>query len=44
MENLFETLKDKEINTKIVIDNLVMGIETPLDIITIALQNGTESN
>ena len=44
MENLFKTPKDKEVDTEIVIDNLVMGIETPLHTITIALQDRRESN
>ena len=31
----FETLKNKKANNKTVINDLVTGIETPLDIITI---------
>ena len=37
IENLFKTLEDKKVDIKIVIDDLVMGIKTLLDIITIAL-------
>ena len=37
MEKLLELLEDIEAETKIVIDDLVMGIETPLNIISIAL-------
>ena len=44
MENLFETLKDKNINTETVIDDLVIGIEILLDTMTITLQDGRESN
>ena len=44
MENLFKLLEDTKAETKIVINNLVMGIETPLDIIFIALQDSKESN
>ena len=44
MENLFETLEDKEVDIWIVIDSSVTGIETLLDTITITLQNGRESN
>ena len=43
-KNPFKTLKDKEIDTGIVIDNSVMGIETLLDIMIITLQDGKESN
>ena len=42
--NLFKTPKDIKANTKIIIDNSVAGIETLLDIITITLQNGRESD
>jgi len=35
MENLFELLKDIKVETEIVIDDLVMGIETLLDIMSI---------
>ena len=34
--DLYETLEDIEVDTKIVIDDLVAGIKTPLDTITIA--------
>ena len=44
MENLFKLLEDIEVETEIVIDDLVMGIETLLDIMFITLQNGKESN
>ena len=37
MGNLFETPKDIEADTETVIDNLVMGIETLLNIMTITL-------
>ena len=37
VENLFETLKDIKANTEIVIDDLVAGIKTLLDTMTIAL-------
>jgi len=37
MKNLFKTLKNKKVNTKTVIDNLVIEIKTLLDIITITL-------
>jgi len=36
MENLFEILEDEEADTEIVIDKLVIGIETPLDMMIIA--------
>ena len=44
MENLFKTLEDEEADTWIVIDDLMMGIETLLDIITITSQDGKESD
>ena len=44
IENLFKTLQNKEVNTKTVIDNLVTGIETLLDTMTIASQDGRESD
>ena len=44
MENLFKTLEDIKVNIKTVIDSLVTGIKTLLDIMTIILQNGRESN
>ncbi len=37
LENPFETPKNKEADTKTVTDNLVTGIETLLDMMTIAL-------
>ena len=37
MEDLFKSLEDTEVETKIVIDNLVTGIETLLDMMFIAL-------
>jgi len=37
IKNPFKTLKDKKINTEIVINSLVMGIEILLDIMTIVL-------
>ena len=44
IENLFKTLKDIEADTKTVMDDLVAGIETLLDIMTITLQNRRESD
>ena len=44
MKNLFKLLKNIKVNTKTVIDELVIGIKTLLDIITITLQDGRESN
>ena len=44
MEELFKLLKDIEIETKIVIDNLVTGIKTLLDTMSITLQDGRESD
>ena len=37
MENLFELLEDIKAKTEIVIDDLVMGIETLLNTMSIAL-------
>jgi len=37
MENLLELLEDIEAETETVIDDLVMGIETPLDMMFITL-------
>jgi len=37
MEELFESLKGIEVETEIVINDLVMGIETPLNTMFIAL-------
>ena len=44
IKNPFKTLKDKEANTETVIDSLIMGIETLLNIMTIALQDRRENN
>ena len=44
MENPFKTPEDKKVDTWTVIDSLVTGIKTLLDIITIASQNKRESN
>ena len=44
MENLFKTPEDNKADIWTVIDSLVIGIETLLDIITIALQDGRESD
>ena len=44
MENLFKTPEDNKADIWIVIDGLVMGIKTLLDMITIALQDKRESN
>ena len=44
MEKLLELPKDTKAETKTVIDDLVMGIKTPLDTMSIALQDGRESN
>ncbi len=44
MEKLLESLEDIEAETEIVINDLVMGIETLLNIISITLQDGRESN
>jgi len=44
MENLFKTPKDNKVNIWIVIDSSVMGIETLLDIMTIALQYKREND
>ena len=44
MENLFKSLKDIKAETKTVIDDLVMGIETLLDMMFITLQVGRESD
>jgi hypothetical protein len=37
VESLYKALEDIEVDTEIVIDDLVAGIKTPLDTITIAL-------
>ena len=44
VKNPFKTLEDKEVDTWIIIDGSVTGIETLLNIMTIALQDGRESN
>ena len=44
MENPFESLEDTKAETKIVIDGSVTGIETLLDMMSIALQDGRESD
>ncbi len=44
MEDLFELLKDIKAEIETVVDDLVMGIKTLLNIITIALQDKRESN
>ena len=44
MEDLFKSLEDTEAETKIVINDLVTGIKTLLDIISITSQDGRESN
>ncbi len=44
MENLFKLLEDIEAETETVMDDLVMGIETLLDIMSIASQDGKENN
>ena len=37
IKNPFKSLEDIKVEIEIVIDNLVMGIETPLDMMSIAL-------
>ena len=37
IKNLFKALKDREVNIKIIINDLVMGVETLLNIIIITL-------
>ena len=44
MENPFKSLEDTKAETKTVIDGSVIGIETPLDMIFIASQDGRESD
>ena len=44
MEKLLKALEDIKAETETVIDNLVMGIETLLDIMSIILQDGRESD
>ena len=44
LENLFEISKDKKADIEIIIDKSMMGIETLLGMMTIALQNGRENN
>ncbi len=42
MESLYKSPKNTKAETKTVIDNSVAGIETPLDTMSIALQDGRE--
>jgi len=44
MENPFKSLKDTKAETKTVIDSSVTGIETLLNTMFIALQDGRESD
>ena len=44
MENLFKTLKEIKADIEIVINNLVTGIETLLNTMTITSQVGRESD
>jgi len=44
IKNPFKTLEDKEVNTWTVINSLVIGIKTLLNIMTIALQDRRENN
>ena len=44
MENLFKNPKDKKANTQMVINELVTGIETLLDIMIITSQDERENN
>jgi len=44
MEELLESPEDTKAETETVIDDSVMGIETPLNIMSIALQDRRESN
>ena len=44
MENPLESLEDTKAETEIVINNLVAGIKTLLNIMSIASQNGKESD
>ena len=44
MEKPLELLEDTEAETETVIDDSVMGIETLLDMMFIALQDGRESD
>jgi len=44
MENLFKSPEDIEAETETVTNNSVMGIKTPLNIMSIALQVSKESN
>ena len=44
MENPFKTPEDEKVNTETIINKSVTGIETPLDTITIALQDKRERN
>ena len=44
MENLLKSLEDIEAETETVIDDSVMGIKTPLNIISITSWDGRESD
>jgi len=44
VRNPFKTFEDKKVNIKTVINNLVMGIETKLNTMIIALQNEREND
>ena len=44
IENLLKSLEDTKAETEIVIDDLVTGIKTLLNMMFIALQNGRESD
>jgi hypothetical protein len=44
IENPFKTLKDIKADTEIVMDDLVIGIETPLDTMIITSQDGREND
>ena len=44
MENLFKLLEETKAETETVIDDLVMGIKTLLDIMIITLQDRRENN
>ena len=44
MEDLLKLLENTKTETKTVIDDSVMGIETPLDIMSITSQDGKENN
>ena len=44
MENLFKLLKDEKADTETVMNELIMGIKTLLDMMIITLQDGRENN